>query len=69
MEQLGLTDADQRQPLFVPLCAFTFFCRHDRNRAELHDAKTFGLDQIVAKLTLVYGEQAYAKKAVQDWIH
>jgi hypothetical protein len=32
-------------------------------------AKKFALDRIVAELALVYGEQVYAKKAVEYWIH
>jgi hypothetical protein len=31
-------------------------------------AKKFVLDRIVAKLASAYGEQAYAKKAVEYWI-
>jgi hypothetical protein len=32
-------------------------------------AKKFALDRIVAELTSVYEEQAYAKTAVEYWIH
>jgi hypothetical protein len=32
-------------------------------------AKKFALDRIVVELAPVYGEQGYAKKAVEDWIH
>jgi hypothetical protein len=33
------------------------------------DTKQFVPDRIVAELASVYGEQAYAKKAVKYWIH
>jgi hypothetical protein len=32
-------------------------------------AEKLALGRIVAKLASVYGEQASAKKAVEDWIH
>jgi hypothetical protein len=36
---------------------------------EFLDAKKFALDRITAELASVYGEQAYAKKVVEYWIH